>query len=55
MPSKQSKYGIKLWATCDARTSYAWTIQVYTGKPADGVPEMSQVKFVVLSGLRDTR
>ncbi|GLD62741.1 piggyBac transposable element-derived protein 4-like protein [Lates japonicus] len=48
MPSKPSKYGIKIWTTCDARTSYAWKMQVYTGKPADGVPEKNQGKRVVL-------
>lgn len=48
MPSKPSKYGIKIWATCDARTSYACNMQVYTGKPADGVPEKNQGKRVVL-------
>lgn len=24
MPSKPGKYGIKIWAACDAKTSYAW-------------------------------
>jgi hypothetical protein len=35
MPSKPSKYGIKIWAACDARKSYAWNMQVHTGIPAD--------------------
>ncbi|KAM3595866.1 uncharacterized protein V6R79_004187 [Siganus canaliculatus] len=55
MPSKPSKYGIKIWAACDAKTSYAWNMQVYTGKAADGVPEKNQGKRVVLemtSGLK---
>lgn len=39
MPSKPGKYGIKIWAACDARSSYAWNMQVYTGKPIDGRPE----------------
>ena len=55
MPSKPSKYGIKIWAACDARTSYAWNMQVYTGKSADGVPEKNEGKRVVLemtAGLR---
>ncbi|XP_071268197.1 piggyBac transposable element-derived protein 4-like [Salvelinus alpinus] len=47
MPSKPSKYGIKIWAACDARTCYAWNMQVYTGKPVDGVPERNQGKRVV--------
>lgn len=39
MPSKPAKYGIKIWAACDSRTSYAWNMQVYTGKPQGGQPE----------------
>lgn len=48
MSSKQSKYCIKIWATCVAGPSYSWNIQVYMGKPADSVPEKNQVRFVVL-------
>ncbi|XP_030006547.1 LOW QUALITY PROTEIN: piggyBac transposable element-derived protein 4-like [Sphaeramia orbicularis] len=36
MPSKPAKYGIKSWVACDPRSSYAWKMQVYTGKPAAG-------------------
>ena len=32
IPSKPDKYGIKLWAICEVNTSYAWKMQVYTGK-----------------------
>lgn len=32
MPSKPAKYGIKIWAACDAKTSYCFNMQVYTGK-----------------------
>ncbi|XP_029900730.1 piggyBac transposable element-derived protein 4-like [Myripristis murdjan] len=48
MPSKPGKYGIKIWAACDARTSYAWNLQIYTGKDASGIPEKKQGKRVVL-------
>ncbi|KAJ8378180.1 hypothetical protein AAFF_G00245280 [Aldrovandia affinis] len=48
MPSKPLKYGIKIWAACDAKTTYAWNMQVYTGKPAGSVPEKNQGKRVVL-------
>lgn len=48
MPSKPAKYGIKIWAACDARTSYAWNMQVYTGKPRGGQPERNQGMRVVL-------
>ncbi|KAJ3594856.1 hypothetical protein NHX12_004161, partial [Muraenolepis orangiensis] len=27
IPSKPGKYGIKIWAACDARSSYAWNMQ----------------------------
>ena len=36
MPSKPSKYGIKVWWICDSRNSYPLTGQIYTGKSADG-------------------
>lgn len=42
MPNKPAKYSIKIWAACDARTSYAWNMQVYTGKPQDGQWEESR-------------
>uniref|UniRef100_A0A671XA56 PiggyBac transposable element-derived protein domain-containing protein n=1 Tax=Sparus aurata TaxID=8175 RepID=A0A671XA56_SPAAU len=48
MPSKPGKYRIKIWAACDARSSYAWNMQVYTGKPIDGRPEKNQGMRVVL-------
>ncbi|XP_055010215.1 piggyBac transposable element-derived protein 4-like [Boleophthalmus pectinirostris] len=38
MPNKPAKYGIKTWVACDARSSYAWKMQIYTGgknRPAD--------------------
>ena len=48
IPSKPGKYGIKIWAACDARSSYAWNMQVYTGKPVTGRPEKKQGMRVVL-------
>ncbi|XP_051783376.1 piggyBac transposable element-derived protein 4-like, partial [Erpetoichthys calabaricus] len=48
IPSKPGKYGIKIRAACDARTSYAWNLQIYTGKAASGIPEKNQGKRVVL-------
>lgn len=48
MPSKPAKYGIKIWAACDAKSSYAWNLQVYTGKPPGGAPEKNQGMRVVL-------
>ncbi|XP_071319707.1 piggyBac transposable element-derived protein 4-like [Trachinotus anak] len=48
IPSKPAKYGIKIWATCDATSSYAWNLQVYTGKPDGGAPEKNQGMRAVL-------
>ena len=48
IPSKPTKYGIKICAACDAASSYAWNLQVYTGKPDGGAPEKNQGMQVVL-------
>ncbi|XP_029697657.1 piggyBac transposable element-derived protein 4-like [Takifugu rubripes] len=48
MPSKPAKYGIKSWVACDAKSSYAWKMQIYTGKPTSGSPEKKQGMRVVL-------
>ncbi|KAL3969261.1 leucine-rich repeat-containing G protein-coupled receptor 6 [Sarotherodon galilaeus] len=48
IPSKPAKYGIKIWAACDTTSSYAWNLQVYTGKPDGGAPEKNQGMRVVL-------
>ncbi|XP_016092566.1 piggyBac transposable element-derived protein 4-like [Sinocyclocheilus grahami] len=48
MPSKPGKYGIKIWAACDARSSYVWNLQIYTGKAVDGKSEKNQGMQVVL-------
>ncbi|KAJ7993964.1 hypothetical protein DPEC_G00260590 [Dallia pectoralis] len=53
MPSKPARYGIKAWVCCDARSSYAWKMQVYTGKTRDG-PEKNlgaRVVFDLTEGL----
>ncbi|XP_060780363.1 piggyBac transposable element-derived protein 4-like [Neoarius graeffei] len=48
IPSKPAKYGIKIWAACDSASSYAWNLQVYTGKCRGGAPEKNQGMRVVL-------
>ncbi|XP_045556506.1 piggyBac transposable element-derived protein 4 [Salmo salar] len=48
IPSKPGKYGIKSWVACDAKSSYAWKMQVYTGKAVGGAPEKNQGARVVL-------
>ncbi|XP_045075401.1 piggyBac transposable element-derived protein 4-like [Coregonus clupeaformis] len=55
IPSKPAKYGIKTWVACDSKSSYAWKMQVYTGKATRGGPEKNQGMRVVLDltqGLR---
>ncbi|XP_014060865.1 piggyBac transposable element-derived protein 4 [Salmo salar] len=48
IPSKPAKYGIKSWVACDSRSSYAWKMQVYTGKATSRGPEKNQGMRVVL-------
>lgn len=48
MPKKPSKYGLKIWAACDVDTSYAWRLQLYTGKPAGERPAVNLGMRVVL-------
>ncbi|XP_028672760.1 piggyBac transposable element-derived protein 4-like [Erpetoichthys calabaricus] len=43
MPNKPGKCGIKLWVVCDAQSSYAWDIQVCTGR-AEGKAAASEKK-----------
>jgi len=39
MKSKPAKYGIKVWAAADVKTSYLYNLQVYTGKLPGNAPE----------------
>ncbi|XP_035861066.1 piggyBac transposable element-derived protein 4-like [Sander lucioperca] len=48
MRSKPARYGVKLWVACDAKSSYAWNVQVYTGKSACGASERNQGARVLL-------
>lgn len=48
MPKKPAKYGLKVWAVCDVETSYAWRLQLYTGKAAGERAEINQGMRVVL-------
>jgi hypothetical protein len=36
IPSKPSKYGIKIFALCDAETFYTLNLEIYAGKQPDG-------------------
>lgn len=52
MPSNPARYGTKVWVACDARTSYAWKMSLYTGKQDGACLEANQGTKVVLE-LRD--
>ena len=36
MPKKPKKFGVKMWACCDAESSYCLKFQIYTGASDDG-------------------
>ncbi|XP_035772477.1 uncharacterized protein LOC102793740, partial [Neolamprologus brichardi] len=48
LSSNPGKCGIKVWVACDASSSYAWNMQVYTGKPSSGGADKNQGVRVVL-------
>lgn len=52
MPNKPGKYGLKIWAACDAKNSFAWNMQIYTRKYTSRVPEKNQGKWVVLDMIK---
>ena len=52
MPSKPSKYGIKLWALCDVSTSYAWNMKPYSGKEVHNAPPVRQLEQNVVLDFR---
>lgn len=47
MKSKPAKYGIKVWAAADVKTSYLYNMQVYTGKLPGNLPEKNLAHRVV--------
>ncbi|GBM15821.1 hypothetical protein AVEN_262968-1 [Araneus ventricosus] len=47
MPSKPSKYGIKIWNLCDNETSFNLKAHIYTGKELGSNPEQNQGMRVV--------
>jgi len=47
MPSKQGKYGLKMWLMADSDTYYCADAQLYAGK-VGGLPDVGQGKRVVL-------
>ncbi|XP_032366222.1 piggyBac transposable element-derived protein 4-like, partial [Etheostoma spectabile] len=58
MPSKPARYGLKSWVACDAGSSYAWHMQLYTGKSGSATPERNlgaRVMLDLTEGLRGPR
>lgn len=47
MKSKPARYGIKVWAAADVKTTYLYNLQVYTGKLPGSAPEKNQGHRVV--------
>ncbi|KRZ55881.1 PiggyBac transposable element-derived protein 4 [Trichinella nativa] len=48
MPKKPAKYGIKFWVACCSKSSYAWKMQIYSGKASSETREKNQGMRVVL-------
>ena len=55
IPSKPGKYGIKIWALCDAESNYAWSLQVYIGRDRNCGPEKEQGRRVVMDLVKDLK
>ncbi|CAH1999335.1 unnamed protein product [Acanthoscelides obtectus] len=55
IPSKPAKYGVKIWTLCDSKTSYAYKLQIYTGKEAGSASEKNQGMRVVCDLTSDLR
>ena len=53
MPLKPAKRGIKVWLRADSNTHYVSAFQVYTGRPAQGEPEIGLGARVVFDLSRD--
>ncbi|KAG5884531.1 hypothetical protein JTB14_029064 [Gonioctena quinquepunctata] len=47
MKSKPDKYGIKLWALCDAANAYTHNLQVYLGEPNKTVGKNQGERVVI--------
>ncbi|KRX82521.1 PiggyBac transposable element-derived protein 4, partial [Trichinella sp. T6] len=48
MPKKPEKYCIKFSVACCSKSSYAWNMQIYTGKPSSETREKTQWMGVIL-------
>ena len=55
MPKKPKKFGVKVWACCDAKSSYCLKFQIYTGASNDGAEKglSHRVVFDLMEGYLD--
>ncbi|CAB3984670.1 Hypothetical predicted protein [Paramuricea clavata] len=53
MPKKPKKFGIKIWALCEAETGYCCSFQVYTGKADSNQAELGLSYRVVFDLLKN--
>lgn len=51
IPNKPAKYGIKVFALCDARTWYTSNLEIYAGKQPDGPYKISNSGYDVVNRL----
>lgn len=51
MPNKPAKYGIKIFALCDAKTFYTSNIEIYCGKQPDGPYALNNGPSAIVSRL----
>jgi hypothetical protein len=53
MPKKPKRFGIKLWALCEAKTGYGCAFQVYTGREDAARPELGLSYRVVFDLMKN--
>lgn len=53
LPSKPAKYGLKIFAVCDAKTYYTSNLEIYAGKQNDGPNQISNSPSDVVKRLVD--
>lgn len=53
LPSKPAKYGLKVFAVCDAKTYYTSNLEIYAGKQNDGPYQISNSPSDVVKRLVD--
>lgn len=51
MPEKPAKYGLKMYALCDARIFYVYSFEIYCGKKKDGSFNVSNKPIDIVRSL----